>query len=62
MSLLDILEPPSNPWLQAVSAGKVGALPQGIRVVRYEVKDVSDNETPVAPPRRKTKLAELAGA
>lgn len=49
-SLLEIIEPLSNPWLQAVQSGKVRALPQGVRIIRYQEKDVPDTEelVPVA--------------
>jgi len=61
-SLLEILEPLSNPWLQAVQSGKVRALPQGIRIIRYQEKDVPDTEELAPLPKAKPKLAELAGA
>lgn len=61
-SLLEILEPLSNPWLQAVQSGKVRALPQGIRIIRYQERDVPDTEELAPPPKVKSKLAELAGA
>ena len=33
LSLIDILNPPANPWLKAISQGNVN-LPAGVRVVR----------------------------
>lgn len=38
-TLMDIIEPPGNPWLQKVLKGKSGAAPDGVRVVRFSVED-----------------------
>ncbi|MRR52107.1 MAG: hypothetical protein EG825_14560 [Rhodocyclaceae bacterium] len=61
-SLLEIIEPLSNPWLQSVQSGKVRVLPQGVRIIRYQEKDVPDTEEITPPVKVKSKLAELAGA
>lgn len=40
-TLIDILEPPRNPWLKKLLSGK-GKAPAGVRVVRFEGQDDFD--------------------
>lgn len=53
-TLMDVIAPPGNVWLQKLLKGKGGAMPPGVRVVRFEAPEESDDET---PPRRKRETA-----
>ena len=45
-SLMDVIAPPGNLWLQELLQGRAGALPPGVRVIRFEVADEPDEATP----------------
>ena len=40
-TLIDILQPPVNPWLKKLLSGR-GQTPPGVRVVRFEGQDDPD--------------------
>lgn len=42
-TLIDIIFPPANPWLQSILKGKARAIPPGVQVVRFG--DGEEDET-----------------
>lgn len=42
-TLIDIISPPANPWLQSILKGKARAVPPGVQVVRFS--DMEDDDT-----------------
>ncbi len=54
-TLMDVIAPPGNHWLQTLLNGKAASLPPGVRVVRYETQDEPDE----SPPRRNRREAAI---
>lgn len=49
-TLIDIISPPANPWLQSLLKGKARAIPPWVQVVRFG--DTEDDEiAPSATPK-----------
>ncbi len=58
--LLDILEPPGNPWLRDLSRGKV-KVPAGVRVLRHCEVESAALDRRQARSDAQRKLRRLAG-
>ncbi|MFA6310730.1 MAG: hypothetical protein WCV99_08120 [Sterolibacterium sp.] len=41
-TLIDIISPPANPWLQSILKGKARSVPPGVQVVRFG--DMEDDD------------------
>lgn len=46
-SLIDIISPPANPWLQTILNGKAETIPAWVQVVRFSDKE-EDESAPAA--------------
>lgn len=57
LSLIDILNPPVNPWLEEISQ-RNAKVPAGVRVVRLSDDDGDDQPNhPVSPRSRRTQVS-----
>ncbi len=58
-SLLDIIDPPGNPWLKDLQRGKA-ELPRGVRLVRHSSGDTDSFDRSTALREAKRKLRDFA--
>ena len=57
LSLIDVLNPPVNPWLEEISQ-RNAKVPAGVRVVRLSDDDVIDPPNrPLSPRSRRTHVS-----
>ena len=41
-TLMEVISPPANPWLQSILKSKGGDIPPWVQVVRFDDKDDDD--------------------
>jgi len=51
-TLIDIISPPANPWLQTILNGKADSIPPWVQVVRFSDKDEDDPISVALPEQR----------
>ena len=61
-TLMDVIEPPGNLWLQKLLKGKSGSLPPGVRVVRFEAPEGTDDMDDEPPPPKRKRAADCVAA